>query len=645
MSAIAAIWRFDGGPDVSRDCGRMLDAQSIYGAYKVDAWSGGSVAVGRRLAKLLPEDIHDQQPLIGAGGRYVLVADLRLDNREELIGALDIAVPDARSMCDADILMAAFERWGEACCERLVGDYAFVLWDAADRRLVLARDFLGSRPLHYHRGNDFVAVASMPKGLHALAEIPRAPDEERAAQFLLLMPESGTRSFFKGVERVEPGSIVSITANRTQVRRHWDWDRIKPSPAPSGDPTEGLRHHLDQAVRVRLRGVSDTVAAHLSAGLDSSAVATTAARLLGHSGGKVIAFTAAPREGYGPSSKAGIDDESLASARVAAMYGNMEHVVIRTGHLSPLDYLDRNFFLYDQPVLNICNNVWISAINDAARQRKSMVLLTGQVGNASLSYSGNEVFSELLAKMQWGKWARMVREARRNGGWTLRGAAVYSFAPWLPRRLWRLLLRVSQGHVFSIDQYSAINPARLSELGLPSHVRAYGFDFAFRPFKSGLAMRAQVLGGIDLGNYAKGTLGGWGLDMRDPTADRRLIEFCFSLPTEFFFRNGIARGLARTVLADRVPAEVLADRRRGRQAPDWHDGVSTALPQLQDEVSRLAKIAPAARALDTARMKRLIENWPEAGWNRPEVTAPYRLALLRGISTGHFLRRASGANA
>src|SRR5262249_18424160 len=134
---------------------------------------------------------------------------------------LRIPAPQARTLCDAAILLAAIERWDESCLERLVGDYAFLVWDGARRRLLLARDPLGQRPLHYHRGNKFFAAASMPKGLHALPEVPYAPDEGRIAEFLMLMPDTGTQSFFLGIEQVQPGHVVTVTAGGITTRRHW----------------------------------------------------------------------------------------------------------------------------------------------------------------------------------------------------------------------------------------------------------------------------------------------------------------------------------------------------------------------------------------------------------------------------------------
>ena len=181
MSALAGIWNFDGRPGAAEACARMLAAQAIYGPHDSSQWDAGAIALGRRLFRTLSEDVHDRQPLTGAAGRYTLVANLRLDNRDELMRDLQIPPERACTLPDASILLAAWERWREACFDRLVGDYAFALWDSGENRLVLARDALGQRPLHYHRGKNFLAFASMPKGLHASAEIPRAPDEERIA--------------------------------------------------------------------------------------------------------------------------------------------------------------------------------------------------------------------------------------------------------------------------------------------------------------------------------------------------------------------------------------------------------------------------------------------------------------------------------
>jgi asparagine synthase (glutamine-hydrolysing) len=102
--------------------------------------------------------------------------------------------------------------------------------------------------------------------------------------------------------------------------------------------------------------------------------------------------------------------------------------------------------------------------------------------------------------------------------------------------------------------------------------------------------------------------------------------------------------LARAALADRLPAQLLQARQRGGQAVDWHEGVEADLALLREEISRIAASEPAARVVDTPRLARMAEAWPSDGFERPRVIMSHRTALLRGVSIGHFMRRASGGN-
>ncbi len=623
----------------------MLAAQEVYGPHDLNQWSDGPIAMGRRLFRTLPEDIYDCQPLHSLDGRLTLVADVRIDNRDELIPILGLLPDQAEQISDAAILLKCIERWDEAALDRLVGDFAFALWDSRAQKLLLARDFLGQRPLHFHRARGFFAFASMPKGLHALAEIPYGPDEVAAAEYLALMPQSSSRSYFKDIERVVPAHIVSVTREGLTSRRYWLPRRNFVIRTNADDYLEGLRHQLDQATQSRLRGASGAVGTHLSAGFDSSAVTATAARLLAPKGGRVVAFTAVPRDGYaGPDPRNRVGDEGPLAAATAGLYPNIEHVLIRSNRPSPLDGLDRNFFLFDLPLLNICNSVWMDAINRAARERKLNVMLGGRIGNMTVSYAGFELLPELL---RGGGFVRLWREIIKlvaNTGMRWRGALAQTFGPFIPVWLWQWLNETFLGYSWEIMNYTAIRADRLAELDLPALARERDLDFSYRPWKDGRAMRLWVMGRTDAGNINKGTLAGWGIDRRDPLADKRLVEYCLCIPTEQYLAGGIPRSLAKRVLADRLPAAVLNEQKKGYQAVDWHEGLTAARAEIAAELDRLAACAPAAKALDIERMRRLVENWPISGWEREDIMLPYRLALLRGISAGHFLRKASGAN-
>lgn len=646
MTALAGVWNFTGRLGTSASTRRMLAAQRMYGPHGEALWDSGDIALGRALYELLPEDMHDRGPIEG-GGRYRLVADVRLDNRDALAKALGIETAEACTLPDAAFILRAWERWEEACFAHLYGDYAFALWDQTDRRLVLARDPLGGRPLHYHRGDGFLAFASMPKGLHALPEVPLAPDEVRAAELLVLMPEWGPRSFFKDVNRVEPGQFVICDPKGQRARRHWH------PPAPSdasrwqlGDAVEALRAELDRAVAVRLRGGDGRVGAHLSAGLDSSAVAATAARLLAPTRGQVVAFTSVPRLGYaGEAPDARIGDEGPLAAKTAARYLNIEHLLIRPDGGSTLDNWDRDFVLHDRPLVNPCNQRWINAINAEAQRRDLKVMLTGAMGNMTLSYAGVELLPELAARFRWIALYREIAALVAGGSLRWRGGLALAFGPWVPGPLWNLLSRHYKGTSFELHEYSAVRRDYVRDAQLARLAKVRELDFSYRPRKSASGTRLWVMGRIDQGNAVKAALAGYGIDMRDPTADRQLIEFCMSLPTNLFLRDGQFRVLGRHALADRLPPEVLGEPRRGYQAVDWYEGLEAGREALRTEIGRLAHVPTASKILDLADMRETLENWPIHGWNTPQVTNKYRLSLLRGGTVGHFLRKASRSNA
>ncbi len=643
MTALAGIWNHDGRPGPETRCERMLTAQRIYGPHGTAVRSDGDIALGRALFEILPEDIHDRGPIVGGGTRYLLVADVRLDDRDDLARRLGIASDAACRLPDAAMLMKAWERWQEGAFAHLYGDYAFALWDGGARRLILARDHAGTKPLHYHIGQGFIAFASMPKGLHALPEIPLSPDAARAAEFLALLPENGPRSFFEGISRVEPGHWVAITAEGMKAHRHWNPRSNAPSPGPAGDAAEALREHFDRAVATRLRRSDGAVGTHLSAGMDSAAVTATAARLA-PAGERLIAFTAVPREGYdGPAPPGRIGDVGPLAAATAALYPNVEHLLVRPGPASLLDGLDRDFFLNDRPLLNLCNQRWVADINAAAQRRDVRVLLTGQMGNATISYAGTELLPELVTR---GRLLRLLREILalgRTGNMRWRGALLTAFGPWMPLPLWSLVHRLAGQPLYTLGAYSAVNPAHEAELAELARERA--LDFNYRPRRSASEMRLWVMGRMDFANFHKASVGGWGIDQRDPTADRRLIEFLFTLPTTAFLDRGVQRALGKRAFSDRLPAAVLDERRRGYQAVDWHEGLAPVRDQARDEIARLANVPAAEGALDLDRMAQLIDRWPEGSWHRPEIEREYRQALLRGIATGHFLRKASRSNA
>ena len=634
MTAITAVWRLDGKPDGDAAVARMLDAQAAYGPDGAAAWADGPIAMGRALWRLLPEDAHDLAPVQGSSG-CVGVADVRIDNRDELLDALGAPKPGPGQLSDAAVLLAAFERWGDAAFARIAGDFACAIWDPRARRLTLARDCVGARPLHYHAAPGLFAAASMPKGLHALAEIPRAADLDVAAEQLALLAPYGERSFFAGVRSVKSGHVLAVSETGIAVRRYWDPPCPGRERLSADDYAEGLRAHLDAAVRARLRGTGGRVGSQLSAGLDSSAVTTAAANVMADAGGRVTAFTATPRPGYPtPCGARAIFDEGPLAARTAALYPNIEHVLIPGEARSPFELLDLADAC-DRPILGLYNLAWLDRLHRDARSRGLSVMLTGDMGNATISYAGIERLPALLRAGRWptllAELAALVRQKRARP----LGALALALAPFLPAAPWQALAR-ARGQTADLTAHAPLRDDVIRRLDLRRRVRQ-----GRRASADGYDVRLRMIELSDLGNHRKGYLAAWGVDQRDPTADRRLIEFCLAAPMEQFLRDGVPRSLARRAFADRWPPELLAERRRGWQAADWHEGLEAGRAQAAAEVARIAASPAAASVLDARRLAARIEAWPK-DWSAAETVLAYREGLIRAIALGDFIRRAAG---
>jgi len=643
VTGICGIRHLDGAPAAASDCARMQRALAIYGKDRKGQWDGGDVAFGIGLARLLPEDSHDRQPLSGGNGRFHLVADVRLDNRPELGAMLGLSPEQARRMADSDFVLMAWERWQQACLDKLVGDFAVAVWDAAERRLTLARDPFGQRPLFYHRTSDRIAFASMAKGLHALPDIPLAPDLATLRNHLALVPMRGRGSYFADIHRVEPGGLAVVHADgRVETSTWYELPLGRRLRLSDEEAIEAFRDSFERAVADRLRSTGG-IASQLSGGLDSTAVTATAARLLGERGAALTAYT------HVPLPDAALDqperrfaDEWAHAARLAAEQPNITHVRVDAADRRIGDSLDATFYYSEFPPYNLCNEVWIDEIERLCAATNAKVLLTGQMGNATISQDGLPYLPELWRGGRLIAWAREANALRRQG-LRVRHLLNLTLTPLLPPALADGLTRARGRRLRQFSDYSALRPDVLASDEFGQHLRKYGLDPTLRPFASRRDAAAFVLQLVDFAATRKGALAASGVDTRDPTADRRLVELTLSLPSGMFLRQGQTKWIYHQAFADRVPPEIRHERARGYQGADWLARLRDQGDLVRAEAAQSLESPGAQALLDTPSLKRLLAApAPEAldSVSRDK----YRLKLLRSISAAHFIRKAQGYN-
>jgi asparagine synthase (glutamine-hydrolysing) len=565
---------------------------------------------------------------ISNSNQCCMLLDGRIDNGAELCDQLGIAKP-----YPAELLLQAYLRWQSDFPKHVVGDYAFAVWDGRERRMLLGRDVAGYRPLHYCIRGDELFFASTARGVLALNGMRAVPDERKVAAWLALDGDSTDRTFFEGISRVPPGHTVLFEHGRTTVRPFWE-----PQKMPLlrlADPreyAEGLRSVLEQAVRDRIApGLK--IGSQLSGGLDSSSVTVIAAELLAARGERLTSFTAVPAVAVDEKLFPGrfIDERSHATL-ITDSFPNIDPVLI-SNHAEPMfPVLDRMSAATERPQLNPLNAIWVHAINMEAQRQGLDVVLEAVIGNFTISHSG----ARALPMLFWG--GRLGAAARLAAGYMQSGQGLLSIGS---RVLGPVLPTFARNQINSLRGI-ATNMAAQATGARPEFLYAHGH----RPedFPSGVriidgkACRILWLTMADLGMYVSASQRLFGVEQSNPTADRRVIDFCLSVPEEQYCLGGRERSLIRDAMAGKLPDKVRLERRKGLQAADFFPHLTLERDEINRELDRMQQSDLISRAVDLPALKNLTVRWP-ANISDTREWFDYCLKLTRAISIGRFVRR------
>jgi asparagine synthase (glutamine-hydrolysing) len=643
MSAICAAFRRSGGPATGEQAAAMLAAMHEYGA-DISVWErsapGASVALGCIPWRVTHEDACYRPPVRSADGTLVLVADARLDNRSDLAPLLGIGSRDAAALPDAAFILAAYQKWGEECPRHLVGDFAFALWDERRQTLFCARDSMGQRVLFYHESADGMVLATTAHALASLPSIRTRLDEQKVADFLVLLQRTDT-TFFENVRRLPPGHTLRLDHSGARFAQYWSSMPARPVRfARDEEYVEGFLEVFEAAVSAQLR-CEGTAGMMLSGGLDSSSVAAVAAQHLRERGRTLPTFHAAPREGFsGRVQRGRVADESGDVQAIARLHPNIALHVRRNDDRSPLADIETSFRMTGAPPRNPGNAPWFYALYELARDSGVRVMLSGHKGNATISQTGMRSIRDSAARGDFGRVWREVHAVARVTGEGRRGVlqreVITTLTPAAVASLVRRLGGKSARPVWDAT-FSAVRPEFARAMDLEARVQAANRNYLDINRLSEMDLRITTLaGGADVFDLYSGYRPWFGIETRDPTADRRVVEYCMAIPGSQYLRNGETRSLIRRAMQGRLPDQVRTRTTYGLQGPDWTEWMPSIRPELASELAKLERSDTANRCLDLPRMRHLMDQWPDRMTLSHEKQ--YYLMLLRGITMGRFIR-------
>jgi asparagine synthase (glutamine-hydrolysing) len=545
-------------------------------------------------AGILPEDAFDRQPLISPG--LAFAARARIDNRDEILGKLEIPGGRWPTLADSEVLFCAYQRWEEECVQHLYGDYTFAAWHRDSGKVVAAVDHKGTARLYYSQAGGRLMLSSQLGALLAHPQTSR--DLDFKALGLLTAPkiEFGSTPY-QHIREVLGGDMLVFRDGTLDIRRWWHPDTtIRTRYRDPADYGLAAQEAFEQAVQARLR-TAGHAAVMMSGGLDSTLVAATAARQLRERGRSITAYLSVPEPGLACSTRSGWDtDDSPYATAVAQMHDNLKLEKITPGGSCALEIVPGIHAVSRTPVRNGANHIWYLKGCSAAKAMGARVMLQGGRGNATISQSGEGALHELVWHMKWGEAIGYAALSVRAQG----------------PAAWRMLAREIAGEnvraLFSRLRAEPGSTVRPGEELLTSEFRA-AHASSLRAFAPGVSERSGQINFMTLpGNqWSVDTMAQCGIEDRDPTSDRRLVELLLSFPIEAFSIGGWPRGLARAMGRGLVPDQVRFRRTRGSQVPEVASIIRSHSARYRDVMEGAESCGQLRSILDMGRVRALLE--------------------------------------
>ena len=545
----------DGSAVDPRDLKKMNDSLSHRGPDGSGLWHEGPVGLAHQMLWTTPESLQERLPLEADG--LVITSDSRIDNRDILIPDLNIS----EEASDSEVILMAYVNWGRSCADKLLGDFAFAIWDTAKEELFCARDHMGVKPFYYYyRPGRVFAFATEIKALFALG-VPKRINEVRIGDYIASIWEDREITFYKEILRLPAAHVLISNQSELQIERYWELDLTREILLESDDEYEkAFRDIFREAVRCRLRSAFP-VGSMLSGGLDSSSIVCMARQLL-PAGCRLKTFSmifSVKRN----------DDERQYMDAVQAD-GKLEAYYVYGDDVGPLTNIDKMLSYEGQPISSP-NLFLLWALNNEARNQSVRVLLDGFAGDSVVSH-GTAYITELFCRLRLIALHREINSLSINYGVPARRPlfkyCVYPFIPTCLIRLWRALdFRDSK----SLEDHNIANSTFAKRINWNDRIKKH-HQRCYRPCREAkedhwldLSQGYHQLA-LEETNMASGA---FSIEHRFPFYDKRLIEFCLAIPADQKLRHGYSRWIMRRALKDVLPEEVCNRLSKTNHGPNF----------------------------------------------------------------------------
>jgi asparagine synthase (glutamine-hydrolysing) len=640
MSGIAGLYMLDGRPVEPTSVSRMVQKMAHRGPDDDGVWNKGSVGLGHCMLHTTPESLHETQPLVGRQGELVLTADVRIDNRDELIRALKSPTSQDRPVTDAELVLAAYEQWGTQCPDQLLGAFAFAIWDQREQRLFCARDHVGVKPFYfYHDPGHLFAFGSEIKALLVLDQVETTLHRGEVVNYLAGVYDDRRHTIYDEICRLPPANRMEVEADRCTEREYWRLDSDKKIRFESDeDYAAAFSSIFTDAVDCRLRSIGP-VGSFLSGGLDSSSIAVTAQDLLSKREQGPLHTFSAIYEGLPRC------DEQM-YIREVLRHGTYKSHFLSGQDVPLFDTLKDMLHALDEP-FQVANNAVSWTLNREVTESGVRVVFDGHGGDEVVS-KGTGRLKELAASNRWLTLANELRllskgepdihgkEVVQEILYYLRRYSVWSKVKdtsWASqlRRVYRFLAPQRAGNTGggSIGWRDIINPDLYEQSNVESRYQRqserighHAESETTRHFKH--VTHPLMAYGFELHDAQNSA---FGIEGRYPFWDKRLLEFTTALPSDQKLRNGWNRFILRNALSDRLPETVRWRRSKVDYYPNIVQGLRAQKPKVEDLLSEDVELI--SEFVSTSKAQRLFHRCMSTDASRrSELSALLKVVAL-----------------
>ncbi|MBA3974974.1 MAG: hypothetical protein C0504_12255 [Candidatus Solibacter sp.] len=578
MSGIAGIIHFDGRPVEPGEIERMTASMTHRGPDGIRHWANGNVALGHCQMCTTPESLDETQPWANEDESLVLVMDGRVDHWEELRAELLGRGARLRNRSDAELVLRAYEEWGEGCLQHIDGDYGLLIWDARHKRAFCARDRMAVKPFQYHWNGRSLVVASELHAMFELPWVPRRINDAMMAEYIADEWHSRTETLWEEITRLEPAHWMFAAGGEPKPRRYW-----APETAPElvykldEEYIEHYRALLFDIVRRTSRSHAP-LAYEVSGGLDSSALFAVADGL-----SKQGRLCAPGFEGYTLDFEGQGDADELEYARSVA-----KHVGVTVHEVAP-SYPDYEWFKawaerYAE-VPPYPNGIMSLGLHQLARSRGARVLLTGLGGDEWLGGSF-EYYGEEWRAGRFGELARCIRRDVADS--SIRSVACRTLRQAVKRLLPERALEL---HRRWLARNGAAPGRRILTVDMRARLEARSSRPVRAPRKRAKLALLRDPFNLGAGEWSERELASLSLEIRHPYRTRQAVEFGFAVPDRMLARGRSNRWLHRESLSGLLPDNV----RRRQSKAEFSVTYECALSRLRARIEAMAAGGLAGR--------------------------------------------------